>query len=98
MQDHGSTNTSDRAVAARFAILKQRLLLERFNETPQAETHALIIEQANEAAFRAWLSSYPLLTFPCLFDERAAAVTDQVRREASCYWNGLGTQPAARAA
>jgi len=85
-------------MAAKFTLLKQRLLLERLDETPEAETHALIMEQANEAAFRAWLSSYPLLTFPCLFEERAWAVTAEARREASCYWKGLATQSAARAA
>lgn len=98
MQDHGRIDKSDPAMAAKFAILKQRLLLERLNGTPEIETHALIMEQANEAAFRAWLSSYPLLTFPCLFEERAWAVTEQVRREASSYWHGLAAQSAARAA
>ena len=57
----------DSGIAARFGILKQRLLLQRLNEVPDSATHAQIIRQANEAAFQAWLTLYPLLTFPCLF-------------------------------
>ncbi len=86
------------AVVARFANLKTRLLLEHLNETPEAETHALIMHQASEAALLAWLSTYPLLTFPCLFEERAAAVTDQARRQARLYWTGFGlAQPSCAA-
>jgi hypothetical protein len=69
----------------RFGILKQRLLLERLDETPESETHALIMQEAKEAALEAWLSSYPLLTFPCLFEERASAATERARREARRY-------------
>ena len=79
-------------MAAKFAVLKQRLLLERLNETPEAEIHILIMQQANEAAFRAWLSSYPLLTFPCLFEERAAAAAEQARRDAHRYWETLAEE------
>lgn len=82
----------DFTLAARFANLKLRLLLQRLNETPEAETHASIIKQANEAALLACLSGYPLLAFPCLFEERALAATEQAHRRARCYWNNL--QPA----
>jgi hypothetical protein len=98
MQDRGRTNEFEHGVAARFAQLKLRLLLERLDETPEPETHALIIHQAHEAAAMAWRSSYPLLTFPCLFEERAATVTQHFRLEARRYWNGLGAQTTARAA
>ena len=85
-------------VAARLTNLKTRLLLERLNETPEAETHALIMRQANEAALLAWLSSYPLLTFPCLFEERATVAIAQARRQARLYWQGLALDAPARAA
>ena len=88
----------DHGVATRFGILKQRLLLRQLNETPEFETHALIMRQADEAAFLAWLTLYPLLTFPCLFEERAEAATEQARRQARVYWNGLERQPPACAA
>ena len=88
----------DNGIVTRFGILKQQLLLRRLNVTPESETHALIMGEANEAAFLAWLTLYPLLTFPCLFEERAAAATDQARRQARLYWKGLELQPPACAA
>jgi len=88
----------DSGNAARFGNLKQRLLLQWLNDVPDSATHALIIRQANEAAFLAWLTSYPLLTFPCLFEERAAAATEQVRCQARLYWRSLALQATARAA
>lgn len=80
-------------LTARFDNLKMRLLLQRLNETPQSETHASIIKQANEAALLARLSGYPLLAFPCLFEERALAAIEHARRQARRYWTNL--QPAA---
>jgi len=85
-------------VAATFALLKQRLLLERLNETPESETHALIMQQANEAALLAWQSGYPLLSFPSLFEERATAAAEQARRQARRYWDGFESVTSARAA
>ena len=97
METNGKADKPDRRLAERFTILKQRLLLERLNGTPEFETHALILRQANEAAFLAWASSYPLLTFPCLFEERASAAAEQARRQARLYWNGLeAATPASR--
>jgi hypothetical protein len=81
----------DRA-AMRFGILKHRLLLQRLNAVPDSATHAVIIRQANEAGFLACLTHYPLLTFPCLFEERAARATDQARHPERCYWKGLEQQ------
>ena len=73
----------------RFEVLKQRLLHERLDRTPESETHALIMRQADLASFLAWLSRYPILTFPCLFEERADAAVNLARREARLYWGGL---------
>ncbi len=72
-----------------FEVLKQRLLHQKLNQTPELETHALIIREAEEAAMLAWFTSYPFLTFPCLFEERAAAVLEQARREAQRYWSHM---------
>lgn len=88
----------DNGIAAAFGVLRQRLLLHRLDEAPDPSTHALIMRQANEAAFLAWLTSYPLLTFPCLFEERAAAAMEEARCQARLYWNGLEAQPPACAA
>jgi hypothetical protein len=76
-------------VLAQLAILKARLLLNRLDATPESETHAAIIRQAEEAERLAWLTQYPLLTFPCLFEERAAATCDQARTQANLYWRNL---------
>jgi hypothetical protein len=88
----------DDDITRMFGTLKQRLLLRRLDETPEFETHALIMRQADEASFLACLTSYPLLTFPCLFDERATEATEQARRQAHRYWNGLELVPRACAA
>jgi len=89
MQPNARANEADRRLAETFAVLRQRLLLERLNETPESETHALLMRQANEAGFLAWVSSYPLLTFPCLFEERASVAMEKARRQARLYWSGL---------
>jgi hypothetical protein len=88
----------DQVLAATFGILKQRLLLERLSSTPEAETHVLIMRQANEAALLAWLSNYPLLAFPCLFEEKASGAMECARRETQRFWDGLQAGAAARAA
>lgn len=75
----------DPVLAARFLNLKSRLLLQTLNDTPESEIHTLIIKQANEAAFLAWLSGYPLLAFPCLFEERILATTEPARYETLAY-------------
>jgi hypothetical protein len=98
MQANEIKDAHPHGMAARFVVLKTRLLLECLNRTPESETHALIMRQANEAALLAWLSSYPLLTFPCLFEERAAATTKEASRRARVYWNGLVAETQARAA
>ena len=97
METNRRANKPDRGLAERFAILKQRLLLECLDRTPESETHTLIMLEANEAAGLAWLSSYPLLTFPCLFEERAIAARERVRRQARLYWSNLEAATPARA-
>ena len=88
----------DNGIATRFGMLKQRLLLQRLNEAPDSTSHVLIMQQAAEAALLAWRTTYPLLTFPCLFEERAVTAMEQARRQARLYWNGLEVQPPACAA
>jgi len=98
MQAIEAKASMDSGTATRFGVLKQRLLLQRLNEVPDSATHALIIRQANESALLSCLTLYPLLTFPCLFEERAGAATEQARRQARLYWNGLELQAPACAA
>jgi hypothetical protein len=53
--------------------LKNRLLLQLLNETARPEFNALFRRAANEAAGLAWLTPYPALVFPGLFEEKARA-------------------------
>ena len=71
------------------------MLLQRLNETADSELHALIIRQANEAASIAWLTSYPALIFPCLFEEKADAAVERARGEERNYcedWRSASRQ------
>lgn len=81
--------------AARFALLKQQLILEQLDVVPAVEAHARVIQQAGEAAALAWLSGYPLLTFPCLFEEMAQEAVAQLGRQARRYWSGFALPPSA---
>ena len=55
---------------ARFDRLKERLLLASLNRFKDREANCRIRRAANEAAALALVTSYPLLVFPLLFEER----------------------------
>jgi len=62
--------------------LKTRLLVERLKELASAEFNCELRRAANEAAELAWVTCYPLLVFPALFEERAeTALANAVRQE-----------------
>lgn len=62
--------------------LKAGLLRQLLRETPYPEFNALFRRAANEAAGLAWLTPYPLLVFPALFEEKTqAAVKHGLRQE-----------------
>jgi hypothetical protein len=62
--------------------LKTRLLVERLKELASAEFNCRIRRAANEAAELAWVTCYPLLVFPALFEEKAeTALAHAVRQE-----------------
>ena len=58
----------------RFELLKVTLLEERLKTLLKPELSAQVRRAANEAAAVAWVTPYPLLVFPLLFDEKAKAV------------------------
>jgi hypothetical protein len=66
--------------------LKNRLLAQRLGEAWGADESSQLRRAANEAAALAWLTKYPLLVFPVLFEEKAesslarAEQQDRVRR------------------
>jgi len=58
----------------RFELLKLTLLEERLKTLLKPELSAQVRRAANEAAAVAWVTPYPLLVFPLLFEEKAKAV------------------------
>ena len=67
-----------------FERLKSRLLAEQLaGATP--EVTVPLRRAANEAAALAWVTFYPLLVFPVLFEEKTAAALRQAQRQARIY-------------
>jgi len=61
--------------------LKTRLLLERLKELANAEFNCQLRRAANEAAELAWVTCYPLLVFPALFEEKVEAALALAARQ-----------------
>jgi len=67
-----------------FERLKNRLLAEQLaGATP--ELNIPLRRAANEAAALAWVTFYPLLVFPVLFEEKTVAAVRQAERQARIY-------------
>ena len=67
---------------AELERLKARLLAQRLAGRGQPHYDSHLRGAANEAAALAWVTRYPLLVFPALFDEKAdAALLRAVRQE-----------------
>jgi hypothetical protein len=67
-----------------FERLKTRLLAKRLAGA-KPELNAPLRRAANEAAALAWVTFYPLLVFPMLFEEKTAAAVRQAERQARIY-------------
>jgi hypothetical protein len=70
-----------------FEQLKHRLLDEQLTVNDGPELSAPLRRAANEAAALAWVTRYPLLVFPGLFEEKTAVAVRQARRQARIYAN-----------
>ena len=70
-----------------FEQLKSQLLAERLAGVAQPELTAPLRRAANDAAALAWVSRYPLLVFPALFEEKSRAAERQTKRQARIYAN-----------
>ena|SRR5436190_3585274 len=64
-----------------FERLKLQLLEERLAEQTNPELNAYLRRAANEAASLAWVTAYPLLVLPALFEEKANAASAQAQRQ-----------------
>ena len=63
--------------------LKNKLLLRLLNDLNEPAVNAYVRRAANEAAALAWVTPYPLLTFPGLFDEKVETALLYTERQAS---------------
>jgi hypothetical protein len=68
-----------------FERLKHRLLAEQLEVAEQPALNAPLRRAANEAAALAWMTFYPLLVFPVLFEEKIEAAIRQAGRQARIY-------------
>jgi hypothetical protein len=68
-----------------FEQLKNQLLAERITQAAKPEGNVTLRRAANEAAALAWISQYPLLVFPALFEEKSRAAERQTHRQARIY-------------
>jgi hypothetical protein len=57
--------------------------VERINELPRPEFTAFVRRAANEAVALAWVTPYPLLTFPGLFEEKLETALHYAERQNS---------------
>jgi hypothetical protein len=55
-------------------LLKQKLLNAALEQTTLPQIHKQLCGAANEAAEAAWDTAFPLLSFPCLFEEMVQAI------------------------
>ena len=69
------------AQEARFELLKHRLLLTSLDKLPDPRVNARLRRAANEAAALAWLTPYPMLVYPVLFEEKASGAAAYARRQ-----------------
>ena len=70
---------------AELERLKQRLLTAQQACAAAPELSTPLRHAANEAAALAWVTCYPLLVFPVLFEEKSRAALRQARRQARIY-------------
>ena len=68
-----------------FERLKNRLLAGQLDELERPELNAAVRRAANEAAALAWVTFFPLLVFPALFEEKTAVAVRQAERQARVY-------------
>ena len=66
---------------AELERLKTRLLAERLAVGWEPQSDGQLRRAANEAAALAWVTRYPLLVFPALFEEKAGAALLRAERQ-----------------
>ncbi len=69
------------AQEAEFERLKRRLLTEQLGEVLEPGLTGYVSAAANEAAALAWMTAYPVLVFPVLFEEKVEAALRRAERQ-----------------
>ena len=64
-----------------FERLKSRLVSERLQDAWASELGSHVRRAAHEAASLAWVTPYPLLVFPALFEEKLEAARQVADRQ-----------------
>jgi hypothetical protein len=66
---------------AELERLKKQLLQERRGEAWDSRRRSALRRAADDAAALAWVTPYPLLVFPVLFEEKAETALNQSLRQ-----------------
>jgi hypothetical protein len=66
---------------AELEVLKTRLFRKRVGEVWEPRQRSALRRAANDAAALAWVTPYPLLVFPALFEEKVETALHQARRQ-----------------
>jgi len=69
----------------RFERLKTVLLDERLEVLPDPALNSCLRSAANEAAALAWVTPYPLLVFPALFEEKAHSALQLAEKQEDVF-------------
>jgi hypothetical protein len=75
---------------AEFQLLKSRMLEEQLESAWEIGHQSRVRQAANEAAALSWLTPYPLLVFPVLFEEKVAVAAQRARKQAEVRQRSLG--------
>lgn len=65
----------------KFEQLKNELLVDRLETVWEPELNSQLRRAANQAEALAWVTPYPLLVFPVLFEEKAEAAVFRAERQ-----------------
>ena len=69
----------------KFERLKNVLLDERLEELADSTFNSYVRTAANEAAALAWVTPYPLLVFPTLFEEKASSALESAEKQEDVF-------------
>ncbi len=83
-----ATSAAQRAAQeAEFERLQAKLLARELDEAATPELNHPLQRAAAEAAALAWDTTFPLLVFPVLFEEKTVAAMRQSNRQARIWGN-----------